>query len=457
MPVHPAIWLRRIAFVLAAGLASAVSAQSGEKPFSAQQIDQLTAQIALYPDPLLSQVLMASTYPADVAEAAKWSRAHSEAKGDEAVKQVENQPWDPAVQSLVSFPQVIITMGENPKWVQDLGDAFLAQPEDVMDSVQRLRAQAQKAGNLRSTEQTKVSVETAPAPASGAAAPAQQQIIVIQPAQPQTVFVPTYNPATVYGPWPYAAYPPIYVPPPPGFWFSTVVTTGIAWGIGIGITNALWGGCSWGWGRGSVNVNVNRYNNINVNRRLDVNNTSVNWNHNVQNRRNVAYRGGDAQRDKLDRKYQSDNREQYRGRDDSRERAAQAMQNRGMDVDKAALGNRAGSADRGAVTQKAQSADRGAVQTRAQEVDRDAARARAQHADHGQMQARAQNMNRDNALRGAGDHNARQQIDRGAASQQAMQQRPQVHQAAARSGGGGAQIQRPAGAGAHGGGRAGKR
>ena len=92
---------------------------------------------------------MASTYPADVAEAAKWSRANSDKKGDDAVKLVESQPWDPSVQSLVAFPQVIIMMGEKPDWVQDLGDAFLAQPEDVMDSVQRLRAQAQKAGNLK--------------------------------------------------------------------------------------------------------------------------------------------------------------------------------------------------------------------------------------------------------------------------------------------------------------------
>jgi hypothetical protein len=133
-----------------------------EQQFSNQQLDQLTAQIALYPDALLSQVLMASTYPSDVASAAEWARAHPDAKGDEAVKLVEDRDWDPTVASLVAFPQVIVTMGEKPDWVRDLGDAFLAQPEDVMESVQRLRVQAQKAGNLKSNEQTVVRVENEP-------------------------------------------------------------------------------------------------------------------------------------------------------------------------------------------------------------------------------------------------------------------------------------------------------
>ncbi len=129
------------------------------KPFTNEQIDQLTAQIALYPDSLLSQLLMATTYPDEFAEAAAWSKAHPDAKGDDAVKLVENEPWDPSVASLVAFPEVLITLGEKPDWVKNIGDAFLAQPEDVMNSVQRLRAQAQKAGNLKSNEQIKVDVQ----------------------------------------------------------------------------------------------------------------------------------------------------------------------------------------------------------------------------------------------------------------------------------------------------------
>ena len=133
------------------------------KPFSNEQLDQLTAQIALYPDSLLAQLLMATTYPEDFAAAAAWSKAHPDAKGDDAVKMVENEPWDSSVASLVAFPEVLITFGGQPDWVRNIGDAFLAQPDDVMDSVQRLRQKAQAAGNLKSNEQVKVSMQ-APEP-----------------------------------------------------------------------------------------------------------------------------------------------------------------------------------------------------------------------------------------------------------------------------------------------------
>ena len=208
-------WLRRaaiIAMLLVPGLAPA---QDAAKPFTKEQLDQMLAQIALYPDSLLSQVLMASTYPVDVAAAAKWSREHSEEKGEEAVKKVANEDWDPSVQSLVAVPQVLITMGEKPDWVKDMGDAFLAQPEEVMDAVQRLRQQAQKAGNLKSNEQVKISTEPAPAPAATTTVVQQQappQTIIIEQAQPEVVYVPSYNPAVVYGAWPYPAYPPYYYP-----------------------------------------------------------------------------------------------------------------------------------------------------------------------------------------------------------------------------------------------------
>ena len=473
-------WLRALFFALAFAMPLQASAQGAGQPFSSQQLDALTAQIALYPDSLLSQVLMAATYPADVAEAAKWSRANSQSKGDDAVKMVENEPWDPSVQSLVAFPEVIIMRGENPQWVKDLGDAFLAQPEDVMNSVQRLRRQAQSAGNLKSNEQVKVTME-APAPQTvivqGAAPP--PQVIVIQPTQPQVVFVPMYNPVTVFGPWMYPAYPPIFIPPPPGFWFSRPIATGIAWGVGIGITNALWGGVN--WGRGSVNINVNHYNNINVNRRVSGNGNNVNWNHNPDRRGNVAYRGGDRTRQDLNNRYQQGNREQYRGRDNgqpdrggnadrdaARQRAQQTMQDRGIsDGNRGQGANRPGAggdgnrgqggATRPGAGGAAQLPDRGNLQN----VNRDAARERAQSADRDAARQRAESANRENAMRGANDNRARQEMDRGAASRQAAQSRPQQQQVQRPSGGGGGgaaarpqqQPQRPAAGGGGGGGR----
>jgi hypothetical protein len=249
--------------------------------FKKEQIDQFMAPIALYPDALLSQMLMASTYPSDVADAAAWSKANPKATGDAAVKQVANQSWDPSVQSLVAFPPVIAQMGAHPDWVRNVGDAFLAQPDDVMGSVQRLRAQAQKAGNLKSTEQQKVIVQQS-APTT--------TIIQIEPADPQVVYVPSYNPTVVYGTWAYPAYPPPYYPPPPGYYHpvATGLAAGLAFGTGIAVANSLWGGCD--WGHNDVNINVNRYNNMNVNNRIS-GNGNTNWNHNAANRRGTPYRG----------------------------------------------------------------------------------------------------------------------------------------------------------------------
>jgi len=452
MPVrtHPIAWLCRLAAAAMLTVPLLTAAQDA-KPFNKEQLDQMTAQIALYPDSLLAQLLMATTYPDEFAAATQWSKAHPDAKGDAAVTMVENEPWDPSVQSMVAFPEVLITLGEKPEWVQNIGDAFLAQPDDVMDSVQRLRQQAQKAGNLKSNEQIKVSAEAAPTAAAPTTTAVQQaapptQYIVIEPAQPSVVYVPAYNPAVVYGPWPYPAYPPYYYPPPPGYWFSRAVATGVAWGVGIGVSNALWGGCN--WGRGDVNINVNRYNNINVNNRINATGNRTSWNHNPEHRK-TDYRGGNATRQNLERKNAAAGREQYRGkdasRDASRERAAQSMQSPGVNMQQGSARDRAQAANRGG----APGGNRDAARTQAQSVDRSAA------------QQRAQSASRDNALRGAGDRQARQQADRGAASRQSAQQRPQQQQrasgggGAARSGGGGAS--RPGGGGARGGGGGGGR
>ncbi|CAB3732032.1 hypothetical protein LMG27174_05888 [Paraburkholderia rhynchosiae] len=297
-----------IALAILAGLpvmldvtAPAAYAQTAAK-ISNQQLDSLTAPIALYPDALLAQVLMASTFPQDTEAAAAWSKANGNTKGDDAVKAVAAQPWDPSVQSLVAFPQVLATMASKPDWVAQLGNAFLAQPNDVMDSVQRLRKQAQQAGNLKTTGQQKVIVE--------------QTTIQIVPVNPQVVYVPTYNPTVVYGAWPYPAYPPVYMPPPPGYAVASGLAAGLAFGAGIAITSALWSDVN--WNNHSVNINVNRYNNINVNRRLDVNSNTTSWNRNTTFNRNTSANAGGVQRDA------------YRGRDmsTSRAQAQQTLQNR---------------------------------------------------------------------------------------------------------------------------------
>lgn len=439
---------------------SAMTAQAQDaKPFSNEQLDQMTAQVALYPDSLLSQLFMATTYPDEFAEAAKWSKAHPDAKGDDAVKLVESEPWDASVASLVAFPEVLITLGEKPDWVRNMGDAFLAQPEDVMNSVQRLRAQAQKAGNLKSNEQVKVSVEAAPAPTTTVVQQAAPpQVIVIQPAQPSVVYVPAYNPTVVYGPWAYPSYPPYYYPPPPGYWFSRTIATGIAWGVGIGVSNALWGGFD--WGRHDVDINVNRYNNINVNKRIDVNSNRTSWNHNPEHRK-TAYRGGDATRKNLDNKYQAGNREQFRGkdasRDASRERAAQTMQDRGGG-DKSGARDRAQDVDKSGARDRAQGADKSAARDKAQGADKSAARDKAQSADRDAARQRAEAASRDNALKGAGSPQAKAQADRGAASRSAAQRSDGAdraakvptgggNRAAKAPGGGGERAARPAGGG----------
>ncbi|HZZ11579.1 MAG TPA: DUF3300 domain-containing protein [Paraburkholderia sp.] len=382
----------------------------------AQQLDALTAPIAAYPDPLLAQVLMATTFPDDVAAAAAWSKDHASLKGDDAVKAVSNMPWDPSVQSLVAFPQALATMAQNPNWVEAIGQAFLAQSTDVMDSVQRLRQAAYKAGNLKTSEQQKIEVQPA------------TNTIVIQPANPQVVYVPTYNPQTFYGPWPYAAYPPTYLPPPPGYVVGSALVAGLAFGAGIAITNSLWGGCD--WGRGDVNVNVNRYNNINTNHRIDANRSTSNWDRtNAVNNRNRMQANGNRPGGVNNRPGGVNgraggaggaaDRSAYRGRDNAqRDQARQTLSQRtGQNMNGSA-------SDRVSNIRKGGGANTGAA------GDRNGARAGgagggigANHGGAGANRAdvsnRAHTMNRDNALRDAGNGNARQSMERGQQSRAA--------------------------------------
>lgn len=308
--------------------AAPAGAASANAVFSEGEIDQMMAPIALYPDSLLAQILMAATYPGDFADAVKWSAAHPDEKGDAAVTKVANQPWDPSVQSLVAFPQVLATFGKDPAWVQKVGDAFLAQPDAVMDSVQRLRDKAQAAGNLKSNEYQKVS--EAPAASSTAAQTSTGTTIVIEPAQTKVVYVPTYDSTTVYGVWGYSMYPPYYYPPPAYYYPGYAFARGLAWGIGIGVANSLWGGM--GWGNNNVNINVNRYNNINVNNRITSGNG--NWQHNAANRDGVPYRDK-ANRDANTRQRDgAQSRDAFRGDDAnraaSRDKARSSMSERGM-------------------------------------------------------------------------------------------------------------------------------
>ncbi|MGX5027422.1 DUF3300 domain-containing protein [Enterobacter asburiae] len=277
--------------------------------YTAAQIDQWVAPIALYPDALLSQILMASTYPSNVIQAAQWSKDNPKMEGDAAIQAVASQPWDPSVKSLVAFPQLMSLMGENPPWVQNLGDAFLAQPQDVMDSVQRLRALAQKTGALQSTPQQTVTTVTKPAPAktstteattTTATAPAPAPTVIkIESADPQVVYVPTYNPNTVYGTWPNTAYPPTYLPPSPGEQFGNSFVNGLGFSLGVATTYAIFSNIDWDddddWdhhggynrnGDNNININVENFNKISGQRLTDASRT---WQHNPAYREGVPY------------------------------------------------------------------------------------------------------------------------------------------------------------------------
>ena len=238
------------------------------------QLEQLVAPIALYPDDLLSQVLMASTYPLEVVEAARWSRENPKVFGQELEDAMQKQSWDPSVKALTAVPQTLAMMNDQLKWTQDLGDAFLAQQSDVFDAVQRLRARADVSGNLKTTPQQKVTRTSRPA---GSPSTAPAQAYVIELASPSEYYVPIYDPGVVYGAWPYPAYSPFYWYPP-GY-----VATGVFGFAAAAVAGAaIWGGVNW-WNR-NVNVNVNRYNNFN---RTNISNS--NWSHNAAHRGGVPY------------------------------------------------------------------------------------------------------------------------------------------------------------------------
>ena len=344
------IWVLVGFLALPGGLLGA--AEGGGQGFKPEELDALVAPIALYPDELLSQIFMASTYPLEVVQANRWASQNKNLKGDALAQALEKQDWDPSVKSLVNFPEVLSKMSDKLDWTQQLGDAFLEQQKEVMDAVQRLRAKAQAAGNLQTTEQQKVIVE--------------EKVIKIEPVSPQVVYVPTYNPTVVYGAWPYPAYPP-YPWYPPGYVFGasmlafgTGVALGAAWGF-------AWGGAN--WGRGSVDIDVNRNTNFNtnINREQAKQNLEArgqreggSFQHDPSHRKGVGYRdnataqkfnrGGDAQAAKA--------REDFRGRAES---GRQELAREGGPGDRGGLGEKGGPGDRGGLGDKGGPGDRGGL------------------------------------------------------------------------------------------------
>ncbi|MBR0652879.1 DUF3300 domain-containing protein, partial [Roseomonas terrae] len=277
----------------------AVATTGQQDRLTQAQLEQLLAPVALYPDDLLMQMLMAATYPLEIVQAKRWLGQGQNAalRGDALAQALTAQSWDPSVKSLLPFPDVLTMMNDQLDWTQQLGDAVLGQQQDVMNAVQVLRGRAQTAGTLQSGPQQTVTVTqtvNVPPPAPGAPPPAvapPPQVITIAPAQPDTVYVPAYNPNVVYGTWPYPASPPVYYPPPVGWNVGNALLTGMAFAGGAAIVGSLWGWASPGWGRGDVDVNVNRYNNINANRAQISNNT---WRHDSSHRHGVAYSNNDV-------------------------------------------------------------------------------------------------------------------------------------------------------------------
>ncbi|MCX5739084.1 MAG: DUF3300 domain-containing protein, partial [Proteobacteria bacterium] len=317
--------------------------------FSPEELEQVVAPSALYPDSLLAQVMMASTYPLEIVEAARWAKANPGLKDKALDDALQSQTWDASVKSLVAFPQVLTMMNDELAWTQKLGDAFLAQQSDVMYAVQQ-----------------RVIVEPAPQ--------GETTVIRIEPASPQVVYVPTYNPTVVYGSWPYPSYPP-YSYYPPGY---TAAASVLSFGVGMAVGSALWGGYNWGGGYGhgyghgyggNVDIDVNRYNNYsnNVTRNYDRN--SVNnkfqdgkWQHDGSHRKGVQYRDKGVQN-----KYGQGNRGNVQSREAFRGRAEQGRQQMARDggasarKDLAKQGGGAGFGNQGGAGQKdrAQAGNRG--------------------------------------------------------------------------------------------------
>src|SRR6516165_9025960 len=248
--------------------AQAPAQEPATAPIPPDQLDSLVAPIALYPDPLLAQVLAASTYPLEIIQLQQWLANNPNLKDKALADAVAKQPWDASVQALAPMPEAVKRLANDIGWTTDLGNAFLAQQSDVMDAVQRMRQKAQSKGNLTTTEQQKVETRVVE----------NKQVIVIESPNTQVVYVPSYAPVVVYGA-PVYPYPAIYYPPA---WYYPA---GMAISFGMGVMmGAFWsGGWGWGCGWGGNNVYINHNNNFNRN-------TNINRGNRVNN--DLPGRGG---------------------------------------------------------------------------------------------------------------------------------------------------------------------
>lgn len=293
-------WIRiGLAWLLSQTLVFAQDAEE-TRSFPPDQLEQLVAPIALYPDSLVAQILMASTYPLEIVQAARWRDANPAPEGDELEKALADQRWDPSVKALTNFPDVLKRMSDNLDWTQDLGDAVLAQEQDVMDAVQRMRRYAYEEGNLKTSSEQVVTVK--------------EKIIVVEPAT-KVVYVPAYNPVVVYGSvWaPPRYYYPVYSYPP-SYWYPPGYTAArvVAFGVGMAITVSIWNNWNWGhcdWHRSSITIN----NNFNFSRNVNTANIKISnkggggkysrWEHQAEHRGGVRYRDQSVSKryDKADR------------------------------------------------------------------------------------------------------------------------------------------------------------
>lgn len=324
-----------LAFVLFVALAPAASAQSQPAPAPASapaqdqllqpgEIDALLSPIALYPDALIAQVLMAATYPLEVIQASRWLKQNKGLKDDALRAALDKQGWDESVKSLVATPSVLDMMADKLDWTQKLGDAMLAQQTDVMDGIQRLRAKADANNKLQSTPQQKVSKRSE----------GSKQVIVIEPTNPETMYVPYYDPAVVYGAWPYPAYPPYYWGASYWPYGGAVLGAGLAFGAGYALGRWTGGGY---WG-GNVNWNNN---NINISR---PGGGGGNWNHRPEHRQGVRYNNkgvADRMNRGNDIRGGAGNRTDFRGHGDR-----PGAGNRPGGGDRSGAGNRPGGGDR---------------------------------------------------------------------------------------------------------------
>ncbi len=342
---------------------AAASAPAASARIPPDQLDSLVAPIALYPDPLLAQVLAASTYPLEIVQLQQWLGKHKDLKDKALADAVQKENWDPSIQALAALPDVVKLLTDNIKWTSELGNGFLAQQSDLMDAVQRMRVKAKDKGNLKSNEQMKVETKVVES----------KQVVVIEQANPQVIYVPSPNPTVVYG-----APPPAYPYPPAPSWGYAAAGMAVSFGVGV-MMGAMWSGgwgynCGWG-GNNEITINNNNNFNRNSNRTTNVGSGNVGngnrtgnkasqWQHNPQHRGGAPYGdrgtadrfGGTARGDSLSTR-QASARQTQGTRGDRNGGDGNVGANRGAG-DRNVAANRGGDGDRNAGANRGGSNDR---------------------------------------------------------------------------------------------------